>query len=165
MTWDYLDGERFVVLMLTLGVIVAFAWKYAWGFRRMSLSQRVYVGSTLCFMITTAWDTGVLIGDDVPFSWRLVPLIGALLLAFVYLTEPRKITARRLGLDIYSPISEARMTVEEEQALLLENQELRDRLYEVINRENKQSLRIIELEMQIDNTRKVGLDDPDAHGA
>lgn len=151
-SFDYLEGLRGIEVVVLSTVFVVFTIRYVRSFKEISSGQRLLFGSFLLYILTASWDTWNYFVRHSPFSWRVLPLIAALTLSFAYMLEPSSQTRRRYGQDPLAP--EKGCSPQEAEALRLENQELRDRLYELISAENKLSLRVIELESENEQYRR-----------
>ena len=151
--FDAVDGLRGVVIVLLGFLLIVLGWRYIKAFKQLSLAQRLYIGALQCFILALAWDRYAYIVSDKGYVWSLAPLSIGLMLLFAYLMEPFAQTQTRLGHDPYTP--ERLDHSEEEARLRLENEELRDRLYEAIQRDNQNMLAMIEMESVIEECRRI----------
>lgn len=145
-----LDSVRaFVILVIAATLVLTFV-RYVKLIRHFSRSLQLFMWAMFFLLVTVAWDTGVLIANADPFSWRMLPLAIGLSLLVIALAEPRDAVQRRYG---HKP-DELNRDIQL-RAALIENQELNDKLYEALRRENVAATRYQLTRIELDQANRM----------
>lgn len=154
-TFDFVNGLRGFIIIVTIFVLFMFTTRYIRAFKKLSRSQKLYIGSFILALITLTWDTWNYMWRDEEFSLRLVPYSVMLTLCFVYLLEPFSVARKRFGNEPYDPMDKDSFNTPIERDCALENEELRNKLYELSRRENSLTIENMMLKTEV-NTLKEG---------
>lgn len=132
-----LFGFRFFIIAVTGLILFLMAVRYLKLAQFFSRSLKFFMYALFSLLVAVAWDTAVLVANDDPFSWRMLPVLLALVLCVAALAETPEALQRRRNAT-----GELNRDVQLK-ALKLENNELSDKLYDSLRRENKASTQLL----------------------
>jgi hypothetical protein len=136
-----LDSIRVFMALVTGVVLLVLLVRYFKVSRIFSRTLKFFMFSMFFLLITAAWDTLVLIGNEDPFSFRMFPYAIGLTLAIMALAEPPDVMRKRFSTDTLDRDGQLK-------SLRIEVAELRDKLYDSLRRENVASTKLLILKAE-----------------
>lgn len=89
-TFVSLEAFRAVLLVIGLVSLLVIMWRTVFLWKELTKGPKLFNGSFILIMITTLWDTWDLWRHEHEFSYRSVPYALGVILAFIYILEPKR---------------------------------------------------------------------------